>query len=281
MLFWLGCATSRPTPGGRVLAIPRKPVKLPGGWSYWPQRKKEPRPLRIHHLRLNLAAANLEIAVAVTPDADGKGPGEARLDMPLAIARRHRFVAAVNANAFGPIPDADGKKPKGWRDGQPVEIMGLAAAAEKVRSPAQRGYIAFWLDAAGQPRLGNPGPNDAVQLGCAGFGWLVRDGAVAGRDDSQHPRTALGLDRDGKALWLVVVDGRQEGYSEGMSTRELADYMQELGCWNAVNLDGGGSSIMIVTDSEGRRVVANRPSKRTADVSLHRPVPVLIGFRQR
>lgn len=67
------------------------------------------------------------------------------------------------------------------------------------------------------------------------------------------PRTAVGLTKDGRVL-LVVVDGRQE-MSKGMTLLELALFMRELGATEAMNLDGGGSSEMIV----GGRVV-NKPS---------------------
>ncbi len=69
----------------------------------------------------------------------------------------------------------------------------------------------------------------------------------------RHPRTGLGL-RDG-TLVLVVVDGRQPGYSEGMTLYEFAQLFLELGCSDAMNLDGGGSSTMVVHNR-----VMNSPS---------------------
>lgn len=67
------------------------------------------------------------------------------------------------------------------------------------------------------------------------------------------PRTAIGLTKDGKIL-LVVVDGRQAG-STGLTLLEMALFMQELGAEDAMNLDGGGSSEMVIGDK-----VVNRPS---------------------
>lgn len=71
---------------------------------------------------------------------------------------------------------------------------------------------------------------------------------------SRAPRTALGLTGDGKLL-LVVVDGRAEGFSSGMTLEELAAFMKELGAVSAMNLDGGGSATLVVS---GR--VLSRPS---------------------
>jgi exopolysaccharide biosynthesis protein len=56
----------------------------------------------------------------------------------------------------------------------------------------------------------------------------------------RHPRTALGY--NSRYFFLVEVDGRQKEFSMGMSFTELAAFMNELGCTEAMNLDGGGSS---------------------------------------
>ena len=62
----------------------------------------------------------------------------------------------------------------------------------------------------------------------------------------RHPRTAVGFPADGKGLILVVVDGRQPGLSSGVTLPELTDLMQSQGAHEAYNLDGGGSSTMVV-----------------------------------
>lgn len=72
-------------------------------------------------------------------------------------------------------------------------------------------------------------------------------------DSNRAPRTALGL--AGSRVWFVVVDGRQPATAIGMSHHELAGFMQRLGCTDALNLDGGGSSTLWY---EGR--VVNHPS---------------------
>jgi exopolysaccharide biosynthesis protein len=75
----------------------------------------------------------------------------------------------------------------------------------------------------------------------------------------RHPRTAIAKLRDGKIL-LVVVDGRQQGYSTGMSLTTLAELLLEFGAVDAINLDGGGSSAMFV---KGKLV--NKPSDATGE----------------
>ncbi|MDR1156552.1 MAG: phosphodiester glycosidase family protein, partial [Bacteroidales bacterium] len=68
-------------------------------------------------------------------------------------------------------------------------------------------------------------------------------------------RTSAGYSKDGKKLILAVVDGRQAGYSTGVTLPQLGRIMKALGAYTAVNLDGGGSSVMVVKGE-----VKNRPS---------------------
>lgn len=93
----------------------------------------------------------------------------------------------------------------------------------------------------------------------SGGPYLVKDGkvyvdmtaqklqAIGGR----NPRSAIGYTADNNII-LVAVDGR-EGSSIGMTLMELANFMQSIGCVGAINLDGGGSTVMYVNG----RVVNN------------------------
>jgi len=108
-----------------------------------------------------------------------------------------------------------------------------------------------------------------------GLPRIVRDGRVSIENQNEggsesftnnrHPRTAIGFNADTSRFYFVAVDGRQPGYSEGMTLPELASFMCELGCVQALNLDGGGSTTMVVrgqvmnhpSDATGERAVAN------------------------
>jgi exopolysaccharide biosynthesis protein len=74
-----------------------------------------------------------------------------------------------------------------------------------------------------------------------------------------HPRTAVGIDADGRKLLILVVDGRS-AVSRGYTMVELADIMTALGAENALNLDGGGSSAMYTRAGTGAMAVVNEPS---------------------
>ncbi|HEX7862997.1 MAG TPA: phosphodiester glycosidase family protein [Verrucomicrobiae bacterium] len=84
---------------------------------------------------------------------------------------------------------------------------------------------------------------------------LVRDAEiVVGWSAIRHPRAAIGWNKD--YIFFVQVDGRQPGHSVGMTYSELAQYMQKLGCQEALNLDGGGSATFWMLGQ-----VMNSPSK--------------------
>lgn len=104
--------------------------------------------------------------------------------------------------------------------------------------------------------LQTPGLDGPVAMGAGGNLVLLRDGQIpfaASPEDPRHPRTAIGY--NGERILIATVDGRQAGWSVGMTYHELARLMQRLGCTDALNLDGGGSTTAWV-----RGQVVNRPS---------------------
>ena len=124
-------------------------------------------------------------------------------------------------------------------------------------------------------------PRDAV----GGRPRLVRDSAIVSDVDSvggagfattRHPRTAVGIRADGRVL-LVVVDGRQKPYSDGMTLRELANLMLALGARDAINLDGGGSTTLVYVDAprNGSLRVANKPSDQQGERAVGNALGVI------
>ncbi|HEY4000677.1 MAG TPA: phosphodiester glycosidase family protein [Candidatus Xenobia bacterium] len=124
------------------------------------------------------------------------------------------------------------------------------------------GQAATWLRRHGLSGLRVPTADvwDAIN----GGPWLVRQGRVAVDDQAEGfdrpfsrrrtARTLAGITRTGHLL-LVVVDGKRPDWSVGVTFEEAARLMQSLGAWDAMGLDGGGSSTMVVEDR-----LANRPA---------------------
>lgn len=92
---------------------------------------------------------------------------------------------------------------------------------------------------------------------------LVTDGQpakITHQVDGIHPRTAAGIDKTGKILYLITVDGR--GVSRGISLEALTEFMITLGVYNGINFDGGGSTMMATRPlGEASPSVANVPSE--------------------
>ncbi len=109
-----------------------------------------------------------------------------------------------------------------------------------------------------------------AQWACGVGDIIVRDGAVTDSSgwtyaqDGRQPRTALGLKPDGTVI-LYTVDGRQSGYSVGLSEKNLAEELLSQGCTSAVNLDGGGStSFSLWTPGKSGPALRNKPSGGSA-----------------
>jgi hypothetical protein len=119
--------------------------------------------------------------------------------------------------------------------------------------------------------IADDGTTVTVVEAVGGFPLLLRNGqdvlaAQTVREAfgmARHPRTAVGWNSDAAVFYFVVVDGRQPPYSDGMTLPELTWLFRRLGATHALNLDGGGSTAMVV-----RGAVVNRPS----DTEGERPV---------
>ncbi len=262
-----------------VAGPPKADDRASGPLVYWEEVWQTPRPVRLHFLRIDLEDPSVEVAALVSADPDGAGPAAASLQPPRALAAHHNAIAAVNANAFWDLLDAtEVEKKRGWVAGKAIRLFGLVISDGVVRNPPQQARTALWIDAAGRAHVGGPGSNDVPRQAVADWeGPLLRSGqTVAVEDNILHPRTLAGTNEKGTRLLLVVADGRMKGYSEGLSLHEAAEVMRAHGCYDAVNLDGGGSSVMLAV-TNGPLCLMNRP----CGGAYMRPVPVLLGVRAR
>lgn len=89
--------------------------------------------------------------------------------------------------------------------------------------------------------------------------------------DDKHPRTAMGYTRDHKLI-ILVIEGRNPGIAEGATLTQEALLLKDLGCLEALNLDGGGSSCMLVNGKETIKV---------SDATGLRPVPAVFLIKRR
>lgn len=78
-------------------------------------------------------------------------------------------------------------------------------------------------------------------------------------DREMEPRTAIGINRNGRYLYLIVVDGRQPFYSSGATFTKLAQILIDQGAYLAMSLDGGGSSTLVIEGEAGQPIILNSP----------------------
>jgi hypothetical protein len=125
-------------------------------------------------------------------------------------------------------------------EGDTLRVVLAVSPRPTSRSPLQ-------LLIGGWPRVVRNGKNVAANA-------AVDEGTISRNAEVRHPRSAVGFNRDSTQLLLVVVDGRSEK-SIGVTTVELGTLLIELGAWQAMNFDGGGSTTMVVKDK-----IVNSPS---------------------
>jgi exopolysaccharide biosynthesis protein len=195
------------------------------------------------------------------PDSDGETPLKARTTSQ--FLEEFGVQLAVNGDGFSPW----------WSNsvadyyphvGDPIAPLGFSASNGNV----------YWNgenegDVGIEPTLYisrrnalsfNSRPNN-VNSAISGDRMIVLKGEAAGDlDDSEvEPRTALGINRNGRYLYIVVVDGRQPFYSDGATFAELAELLRKQGAYMAMAMDGGGSSTLVVEGDDGLPRILNTP----------------------
>ncbi|MEN9418149.1 MAG: hypothetical protein RI988_1769 [Pseudomonadota bacterium] len=228
----------------------------------------EPRRLVLHVARVDLRARGVRW-LATPPALPGAAPlappgrhaGETVGQFTSSFLREHGLQLAINAAPFGPVVDEEGTL---------LDVAGLQVSMGRFVSGQARQYPALQIMADGRARLARPPFELNGVVNAVGGFDIVLEGGLAlfhpplegTRSPALHPRTAVGLAEDGWRAWLVVVDGRQPGYSEGVALHELAALLRALGATEGINLDGGGTSTLVVQGPDTEPLVLNRPIHR-------------------
>ncbi|MFH1762714.1 MAG: phosphodiester glycosidase family protein [Gemmatimonadota bacterium] len=234
-------------------------------------------PWAVHLLRVELRRCELGFKVLEAPVAEGAASGRSLVTELLAL-EGEGALAGVNGDFFTP-------------EGLPVGTEVVGGLTRRARDRPAFAWHPWYDPWMGTPKLEGDSVlvlgwdvsrsrSDGETEAIGGFPLLLRDGLRVGDLEvgerpsfaaERHPRTAVGFDLDEKVLWVLVVDGRQPDYSAGMTLPELAALMEALGVEEAINLDGGGSSVMVVDG-----ITVSRPS----DAEGERPVVNALGIRR-
>ena len=191
------------------------------------------------------------------------------------VLKQYSLQVVCDANFYSANPG--GSDPTA--EGLPCEVFGLqistgtVVSAETTTDSTRTCSLLFstnnqpMIDFVNRP----PGTNTAgIYTAITGFYPLVSNGVNIGAaaassypDSSIHqvqPRTAYGVSRDNRYLYLMTIDGRQSGYSDGSLDTETAYWLLQFGAWNGINMDGGGSTAMYMADAAGNPIGVNHSS---------------------
>jgi exopolysaccharide biosynthesis protein len=195
-------------------------------------------------------------------DPDGNGKWQTTLMEPTKIADREKFDLVINGDFF---------IAKGVNDGEGTNSMFRAKQWAMTEGPAMTDGVTWSVSTNARPCLvihsngvvsfetiTNPAGDDLQVI--AGRPMLVLDGKILPQaNPARHPRTVVGLNSTHDRLTILLVDGRKTGIAAGMTYTELAQEMVKLGCTEALNLDGGGSSVLAVREN-GKMKILNEPT---------------------
>jgi Phosphodiester glycosidase len=183
--------------------------------------------------------------------------------------KRKADIAWIHTDSSNKIPNALQKPVSPLRDSIP--FFTRATALHYIYPPPApaHGYILNYSEWKMQTAVGG-GP------------VLIQNGEIsitndqelkfAGKAiDDKHPRTGMGYTKDGKLI-ILVIEGRSPGKAEGANLTQEAQIFKDLGCWEALNLDGGGSTCMLVNGKETIKV---------SDASGQRPVPAVFIIKHK
>ena len=225
----------------------------------------QPRLMRIYAVRVDLRAPGVDFLV--TP-GNGRQPKDANARTTSGFLREFKCQVAINGSPFAmPLASAPG---------DPLTVLGLSLSRGDLYSSPSR-YDALMISADRRLWIARP-PIDLRDAynGLCGFHVLLVKDVNQGDDSDCHPRSAVGISRDGRFLLLMAIDGRQVGYSESATTRETAEWLRRLGAYDALNLDGGGSTTLVIEGPNGEPLRLNRPSG-----GAERPVANHLGVYAR
>ncbi|MCC6552875.1 MAG: phosphodiester glycosidase family protein [Polyangiaceae bacterium] len=272
--------------GAGYLAYTHRPQPLPErralfvGVTYEREVEGPPRPLVTHVVEVDLRAPG--VRVMVTPgDPAAPRPLVGRTTSEL-LSELHAQVA-INGDFFDPWWS---NSPWDYypHTGDPVSVDGPAASNGVVYSTQARNRRTRTLYVTLDNRAAFDSPPGEPYNAISGISLVEGGEARTGGGDfarALHPRSAVAIDREGRRMLLVAIDGRQPGYSEGATLDELAEVILRHGGFEAANLDGGGSTALVAENASGEPEALSCPV-HTRIPGRERPVANHLGvFAER
>lgn len=237
-----------------------------------------PTPAVVHLLKVDLTVPG--VGVLVTPP-DFPGRTHATKGRTTSqFVNEFGLQAAINGSNYFPFESRDPRTywPYSY---EPKGVLGGAASNGAPYGKTDRFYPALHISPDNDATIEYPKGEDdnrGWHTATAGVKHFIIDGEPI-RMQARTPEatTAVGIDETGTLLFLVVVDGDQSPYSVGIDRLTLSKLLLRYDVHEALGLDGGGSSTMVVADDDGRARLVNRPTQGNVP-GFERPVGNHIGI---
>lgn len=253
LLMYISLCLSRP---------PRTDIEqqLFQGITYQREARSQPRLLMVHIISINLTSPRLRFLVTPgTPAIDGM---DVKAQTTPAFLAKYGVQLAINASFFLPFYE---RSPWNYypHSGDRVNILGQAISNGHIYSPSEKIWPVLCISANNQVEIRHEKCATGTAQAAAGNRFLLEGGKRIPLDidiakAKLMPSTAVAINEQANKLWLVVVDGRQPFYSQGVNLAELTDILIDLGAYTALNFDGGGSSTLAISKN-GKPTLLNAP----------------------
>ena len=225
-------------------------VRIFKGIEYASGSDDQPRLQRAFALKIDLKNPAIKM---LSTSSNGATIGETNLQTTPSFLDTQNLKAAVNTNFF-------------TASGTTADNRGVLISNGTIVSNAESGTFSTQLNfttsmvASLVSSAMNPiGIHNAV----GGAEIILQNGVNVGTNPDIQPRTVIGLSQDNRYLIMVVIDGRQPGWSEGVNHEEAAKWLTHFGAYNGAIFDGGGSSTLVRDNGSGSASILNRPSDGT------------------
>ncbi|HKJ27021.1 MAG TPA: phosphodiester glycosidase family protein [Anaerolineales bacterium] len=242
------------------------------GVTYTKEVRTSPRRMVVHIVEINVAKSGIRPFVTPADRPKSDQPYDARTTSD--FMKEYSVQLAINGSGFSP-----------WYDRSVVYYPHPGDPVAPLGTTISDGFTFMWEgDTRPLLKFGGKRPVDIgyidgdAEYAVSGIRMLIDDGKILEDLNTTQtaPRTAAGISQDGHKMVIVVVDGRQPFYSQGATILELAKILEEHGAYFALELDGGGSSTLVV-EQNGKPVVLNSPVHRHIPGN-QRPVANHVGF---
>lgn len=215
---------------------------------------EEVRLQKVFTLRVDLNDPTIEFySTPAMPNGTNETVGQVTTD----FVETYGVAVGVNANFFAPVTNVAN---------YPRNLRGLAISQGNLVSSFENSYPAVLITRSNQVSFASSSPASLTNVwtAVAGSDMILINGVAQLASCTttfclENPRTAVGLSQDGRYFYLMVVDGRQAGWSMGTTLYETGQWLARFGAWNGLNLDGGGSTALARL-TNGRAVLLNQPS---------------------